>query len=65
MSFLVIGGQHEYKLSLKKTCDRVTEGSDQTENGTLNAKGSETSLKRIYTAVYITDEQSEEVYTQH
>ncbi|XP_028457951.1 NACHT, LRR and PYD domains-containing protein 12-like [Perca flavescens] len=62
----VIGGQHEYKISLKKTCDRVTEGSDQTGNGTrLNAKGSETSLKRIYTAVYITDGQSEEVNTQH
>uniref|UniRef100_A0A3P9DJT1 NACHT domain-containing protein n=1 Tax=Maylandia zebra TaxID=106582 RepID=A0A3P9DJT1_9CICH len=38
-------------------CERVTEGSDET--------GSRTLLNRIYTELYITEGQSEEVHTQH
>ncbi|XP_068426947.1 protein NLRC3-like [Clinocottus analis] len=47
----------EHKLSLKKRCERVTEGSAETGSGTL--------LRRIYTELYITEGQSEEVDTQH
>nr|WPK86606.1 NLRC3-like protein 94 [Sebastes schlegelii] len=50
----------EHKISLKKRCERVTEGtegSDETGSGTL--------LNRIYTELYITEGQSEEVNTQH
>ncbi|XP_075936370.1 NLR family CARD domain-containing protein 3-like isoform X2 [Anarhichas minor] len=47
----------EHKISLKKRCERVTEGSDETESGTL--------LNRIYTELCITEGQSEEVNTQH
>ncbi|XP_049912777.1 NACHT, LRR and PYD domains-containing protein 3-like isoform X2 [Epinephelus moara] len=47
----------EHKISLKRRCGRVTEGSDET--------GSETLLNRIYTELYITEGQSEEVNTQH
>nr|WPK86688.1 NLRC3-like protein 75 [Sebastes schlegelii] len=47
----------EHKISLKRRCERVTEGSDETGNGTL--------LNRIYTELYITEGQSEEVNTQH
>ncbi|KAM9309921.1 NACHT, LRR and PYD domains-containing protein 12-like isoform 9-T9 [Pholidichthys leucotaenia] len=47
----------EHKLSLRRRCERVTEGSDETGNGTL--------LNRIYTELYITEGQSEEVQTQH
>ncbi|XP_035853873.1 protein NLRC3-like isoform X2 [Sander lucioperca] len=54
-----ISGQHKHKhkISLKRTYERVTEGADQT--------GSGTPLNRIFTALYITDELSEEVNTQH
>ncbi|KAM9306577.1 uncharacterized protein KZ484_026987 isoform 11-T12 [Pholidichthys leucotaenia] len=47
----------EHKISLRRRCERVTEGSDETGNGTL--------LNRIYTELYITEGQSEEVQTQH
>ncbi|XP_039675298.1 NACHT, LRR and PYD domains-containing protein 12-like isoform X2 [Perca fluviatilis] len=48
--------RHEYKIILKRTFKRVTEGAE---------RGRETLLYRIYTALYITDGQSEEVNTQH
>ncbi|XP_060939168.1 NACHT, LRR and PYD domains-containing protein 5-like isoform X2 [Limanda limanda] len=47
----------EHKLSLSRRCEDVTEGSDET--------GSRTLLNRIYTELYITEGQSEEVNTQH
>ncbi|XP_030611957.1 NACHT, LRR and PYD domains-containing protein 12-like isoform X6 [Archocentrus centrarchus] len=47
----------EHKISLRRRCERVTEGSDQTGSGTL--------LNRIYTELYITEGQSEEAHTQH
>ena len=47
----------EHKISVRRRCERVTEGSDETGNGTL--------LNRIYTELYITEGQSEEVNTQH
>ncbi|XP_030611954.1 NACHT, LRR and PYD domains-containing protein 12-like isoform X3 [Archocentrus centrarchus] len=47
----------EHKISLRRRCECVTEGSDQTGSGTL--------LNRIYTEPYITEGQSEEVHTQH
>ncbi|XP_068588225.1 protein NLRC3-like [Cebidichthys violaceus] len=47
----------EHKISLKKRCECVTEGSDEPGSGTL--------LNRIYTELYITEGQSEEVNTQH
>ncbi|KAM6999919.1 NACHT, LRR and PYD domains-containing protein 14-like [Tautogolabrus adspersus] len=47
----------EHKVSLRTRCERVTEGSDET--------GSRTLLNRIYTELYITEGQSEEVNTQH
>ncbi len=47
----------EHKISLRRRCERVTEGSDVTGSGTL--------LNRIYTELYITEGQSEEVNTQH
>ncbi|XP_060922722.1 NLR family CARD domain-containing protein 3-like isoform X2 [Limanda limanda] len=47
----------EHKLSLRKRCEHVTEGTDET--------GSRTLLNRIYTELYITEGQSEEVNTQH
>ncbi|XP_028424707.1 NACHT, LRR and PYD domains-containing protein 12-like isoform X2 [Perca flavescens] len=49
--------KHKHKISVKGTYERVTEGADQTGSGTL--------LNRIFTALYITDEVSEEVNTQH
>uniref|UniRef100_A0A3Q1IM66 NACHT domain-containing protein n=1 Tax=Anabas testudineus TaxID=64144 RepID=A0A3Q1IM66_ANATE len=47
----------KYKISLRRRCECVTEGSDETGSGTL--------LNRIYTELYITEGQSEEVNTQH
>ncbi|KAM9350275.1 protein NLRC3-like [Symphorus nematophorus] len=47
----------EHKISLRRRCERVTEGTEET--------GSETLLNRIYTELYITEGQSEEVNTQH
>ncbi|XP_053302897.1 NACHT, LRR and PYD domains-containing protein 12 isoform X3 [Pleuronectes platessa] len=47
----------EHKLSLRRRCEHVTEGTDET--------GSRTLLNRIYTELYITQGQSEEVNTQH
>uniref|UniRef100_A0AAZ1Y208 NACHT domain-containing protein n=1 Tax=Oreochromis aureus TaxID=47969 RepID=A0AAZ1Y208_OREAU len=47
----------EHKISLRRRCERVTEGSDET--------GSRSLLNRIYTELYITEGQSEEVHTQH
>ncbi|KAM7008659.1 NACHT, LRR and PYD domains-containing protein 12-like [Tautogolabrus adspersus] len=47
----------EHKVSLRTRCERVTEGSDET--------GSRTLLNRVYTELYITEGQSEEVNTQH
>ncbi|XP_049912743.1 NACHT, LRR and PYD domains-containing protein 12-like [Epinephelus moara] len=47
----------EHKISLKRRCERVTEGTDETGSGTL--------LNRIYTELYITEGQSEDVNTQH
>nr|WPK86724.1 NLRC3-like protein 143 [Sebastes schlegelii] len=49
--------EDEHKISLKERCERVTEGTDE--------KGSGTPLNRIYTELYITEGQSEEVNTQH
>ncbi|KAM6906172.1 NLR family CARD domain-containing protein 3-like isoform 2-T2 [Lycodopsis pacificus] len=48
---------NEHKISLRRRCERVTEGSDEA--------GSGTPLNRIYTELYITEGQSEEVNTQH
>ncbi|XP_035985792.1 NLR family CARD domain-containing protein 3-like [Fundulus heteroclitus] len=47
----------EHKISLRRRCERVTEGSDE--------PGSRTLLNRIYTNLYITEGQSEEANTQH
>ncbi|XP_027860173.1 NACHT, LRR and PYD domains-containing protein 14-like isoform X32 [Xiphophorus couchianus] len=47
----------EHKISLMRRCECVTEGSDVT--------GSKTLLNMIYTDLYITEGQSEEVNTQH
>uniref|UniRef100_A0A3B4UVM7 NACHT domain-containing protein n=1 Tax=Seriola dumerili TaxID=41447 RepID=A0A3B4UVM7_SERDU len=44
-------------ISLRSRCEHVTEGTDGTGSGTL--------LNRIYTELYITEGQSEEVNTQH
>ncbi|XP_035981299.1 NLR family CARD domain-containing protein 3-like isoform X1 [Fundulus heteroclitus] len=47
----------EHRISLRRRCECVTEGSDE--------PGSRTLLNRIYTDLYITEGQSEEVNTQH
>ncbi|XP_053275592.1 NACHT, LRR and PYD domains-containing protein 12 isoform X6 [Pleuronectes platessa] len=47
----------EHKLSVRRRCEHVTEGSDET--------GSRTLLNRIYNELYIKEGQSEEVNTQH
>ncbi|XP_073344046.1 protein NLRC3-like isoform X2 [Pagrus major] len=52
----------EHKISLRRRCERVTEGSDETGS---DETGSGTLLNRIYTELYITEGQSEEVNTQH
>ncbi|XP_034718693.1 NACHT, LRR and PYD domains-containing protein 12-like [Etheostoma cragini] len=51
------GIQLEHKISVKRACERVSEGPGET--------GSGTSLNRIYTSLYIIDGWSEEVNTQH
>ncbi|XP_067454248.1 protein NLRC3-like [Thunnus thynnus] len=48
---------NEHKISLRRRCECVTEGTDEA--------GSETLLNRIYTELYITEGQSEDVNTQH
>uniref|UniRef100_A0A3Q1IU39 NACHT domain-containing protein n=1 Tax=Anabas testudineus TaxID=64144 RepID=A0A3Q1IU39_ANATE len=48
---------NQHKINLRRRCECVTEGSDETGSGTL--------LNRIYTDLYITEGQSEEVNTQH
>ncbi|XP_074482519.1 protein NLRC3-like [Sebastes fasciatus] len=50
----------EHKISLRRRCERVTEGTEGTDE-----TGSGTLLNRIYTELYITEGQSEEVNTQH
>ncbi|XP_034054687.1 NLR family CARD domain-containing protein 3-like isoform X6 [Gymnodraco acuticeps] len=45
----------EHRLSLRRRCERLTEGTDQ----------SKTLLNSIFTELYITQGQSEEVNTQH
>ncbi|XP_071334501.1 protein NLRC3-like [Trachinotus anak] len=47
----------QHKISLRSRCEHVTEGTDGTGSGTL--------LNRIYTELYNTEGQSEEVNTQH
>ncbi|XP_030012623.1 NACHT, LRR and PYD domains-containing protein 3-like isoform X2 [Sphaeramia orbicularis] len=49
--------QNKHKLSLKSRCECVTEGTDEA--------GSRIRLNRIYTELYITEGQSEDVNTQH
>ncbi|XP_056868464.1 protein NLRC3-like isoform X3 [Takifugu flavidus] len=46
-----------HKMSLKRRCEHVTEGTNEAGRGTL--------LNKIYTELYITEGQSEEVDTQH
>ncbi|XP_056880493.1 NACHT, LRR and PYD domains-containing protein 12-like isoform X15 [Takifugu flavidus] len=46
-----------HKISLKRRCEDVTEGTHEAGSGTL--------LNTIYTELYITEGQSEEVDTQH
>ncbi|TWW74181.1 NACHT, LRR and PYD domains-containing protein 3 [Takifugu flavidus] len=46
-----------HKMSLKRRCEHVTEGTHEARSGTL--------LNKIYTELYITEGQSEEVDTQH
>ncbi|XP_034004025.1 protein NLRC3-like [Trematomus bernacchii] len=52
----------EHKISLRRRCERVTEGCEHVTEGTDQ---SETLLNRIFTELYITQGQSEEVNTQH
>ncbi|XP_069368336.1 NLR family CARD domain-containing protein 3-like isoform X14 [Paralichthys olivaceus] len=47
----------QHKISLRRRCEHVTEGTEET--------GSRTLLNKIYTELYITEGQSEEVNTQH
>ncbi|XP_056879608.1 NACHT, LRR and PYD domains-containing protein 3-like [Takifugu flavidus] len=46
-----------HKMSLKRRCEHVTEGTHEAGSGTL--------LNKIYTELYITEGKSEEVNTQH
>ncbi|KAM3593085.1 uncharacterized protein V6R79_005809 [Siganus canaliculatus] len=52
----------EHKLSVRRRCERVTEGSDETGS---DETGSGTLLHSIYTELYITEGLSEEVNNQH
>ncbi|KAG7471490.1 NACHT, LRR and PYD domains-containing protein 12-like [Solea senegalensis] len=47
----------EHKISLRRRFEHVTEGT--------NGRGSRTLLNRIFTELYITEGQSEEVNTEH
>ncbi|XP_069371678.1 NACHT, LRR and PYD domains-containing protein 12-like [Paralichthys olivaceus] len=47
----------QHKISLRRRCEHVTEGTEE--------RGSRTLLNRIYTELYITEGQSEEVNTEH
>ncbi|XP_062247852.1 NACHT, LRR and PYD domains-containing protein 3-like isoform X2 [Platichthys flesus] len=47
----------EHQLSVRRRCEHVSEGTDET--------GSRTLLNRIFTELHITEGQSEEVNTQH
>ncbi|XP_069385924.1 NLR family CARD domain-containing protein 3-like [Paralichthys olivaceus] len=47
----------QHKISVRRRCEHVTEGTEET--------GSRTLLNRIYTELYITEGQSEEVNTEH
>uniref|UniRef100_UPI0037E85F1D NACHT, LRR and PYD domains-containing protein 12-like n=1 Tax=Semicossyphus pulcher TaxID=241346 RepID=UPI0037E85F1D len=47
----------QHKVSLRRRYERVTEGTDETGSGSL--------LKKIYTELYITEGQSEEVNAHH
>ncbi|XP_029997094.1 NACHT, LRR and PYD domains-containing protein 12-like [Sphaeramia orbicularis] len=49
--------QNEHKRSLRSRCECVTEGTDET--------GSRTRLNQIFTELYITEGQSEDVNTRH
>ncbi|XP_016522144.1 protein NLRC3-like isoform X2 [Poecilia formosa] len=52
----------EHKISLRMRCEWMTEGGDETGS---DYTGSRTLLNRIYTDLYITEGQSEDVNTQH
>ncbi|XP_030253992.1 protein NLRC3-like, partial [Sparus aurata] len=62
MNFVLQEVLDEHKISLRRRCEHVTEGSDGTGS---DKTGSGTLLNRIYTELYITEGQSEEVNTQH
>ncbi|KAL3976999.1 leucine-rich repeat-containing protein 16 [Sarotherodon galilaeus] len=47
----------EHKISLKRRYEHVSEGTDEKRNGIL--------LNNIYTELYITEGQSEEIHNQH
>ncbi|XP_069371068.1 NACHT, LRR and PYD domains-containing protein 12-like isoform X3 [Paralichthys olivaceus] len=47
----------QHKISVRRRCEHVTEGTEET--------GSRTLLNKIYTELYITEGQSEEVNTEH
>uniref|UniRef100_A0A667YMK2 NACHT domain-containing protein n=1 Tax=Myripristis murdjan TaxID=586833 RepID=A0A667YMK2_9TELE len=53
----VSSSPHIHKISLRRRCEFVTEGTAAAGTGTL--------LNRIYTELYITEEWREGVYTQH
>ncbi|XP_042255449.1 NLR family CARD domain-containing protein 3-like [Thunnus maccoyii] len=54
---------YRYKISLRRRCQHVTEGTDEVESE--NERAERTLLDRIYTELYITERQSKEVNTQH
>ncbi|XP_053170234.1 NACHT, LRR and PYD domains-containing protein 2-like [Scomber japonicus] len=57
MSVALLEVLHVHKISLELRCYYVTEGTDEA--------GSEVLLNTIYTELYITEGQSEDVNTQH